>query len=41
MQLLGGFTIGARISLLRQHSAEREMSVSARLIVARFIDGIE
>ena len=27
--LLGGFAIGARVSLLRQHSAEREMSASA------------
>ena len=26
---MGGFAIGARISLLRQHSAEREMSASA------------
>jgi len=27
--LLGGFAIGARVSLLWQHSAEREMSASA------------
>ena len=27
--LLGGFVIGARVSLLSQHSAEREMSASA------------
>ena len=27
--LLGGFAIRARVSLLRQHSAEREMSASA------------
>ena len=27
--LLGGFAIGAWVSLLRQHSAEREMSASA------------
>jgi len=27
--LLGGFTIGARLSLLWQHSSEREMSASA------------
>ena len=30
--LLGGFAIGARVSLLRQQSAEREMSVSARTL---------
>jgi len=27
--LLGGFAIGARVSLLRQHSTEREISASA------------
>ena len=27
--LLGGFAIGARVSLLWQHNAEREMSASA------------
>ena len=27
--LLGGFAIGARVSLLCQHSAEREMSATA------------
>jgi len=27
--LVGGFAIGARVSLLRQHSAEREMPTSA------------
>ena len=27
--LLGGFVIGARVSLLSQHSGEREMSASA------------
>jgi len=27
--LLGGFAVGARVSLLRQHSAEREISASA------------
>jgi len=27
--LLGGLAIGARVSLLRQHSAEREMPASA------------
>jgi len=27
--LLGGFAIGARVSLLQQQSAEREMSASA------------
>ena len=26
--LLGGFAMGARVSLLRQHNAEREMSAS-------------
>jgi len=26
---LGGFAIDSRVSLLRQHSAEREMSASA------------
>ena len=29
VKLLGGFAIGARVSLLRQHSAERQMSASA------------
>ena len=29
--LLGGFAIGARVSLLLQHSAEREMSASVVL----------
>ena len=35
--LLGGFAIGARVSLLRQHSAEREMSASASSLYAWFI----
>jgi len=34
----GGFAIGARISLLRQHSAEREMSASA---CARSMPGLK
>jgi len=34
--LLGGFAIGARVSLLRQHSAEREMSASA---LTRYMPG--
>jgi len=37
--LLGGFAIGARVSLLCQHSAEREVSASAstRCLYAWFI----
>jgi len=31
--LLRGFAIGARVSLLWQHSAEREMSASALCLV--------
>jgi len=36
--LFGGFSIGARVSLLWQHSAEREMSASA---CTRFMAGCE
>ena len=32
--LLGGFAIGARVSLLWQHSAEREMSASACILAS-------
>jgi len=44
--LLGGFAIGARVSLLRQYSAEREMSANTytrlRLVgeLVTFVSGV-
>jgi len=36
--LLGGFAIGARVSLLRQHSDERETLASALCLVSIAVD---